>query len=115
LSVSIILFSAIFILNLAGLFSGYSLGGIYGFDEKRRRTLAIEVGMQNAGMGAVLSLKFFSSQIKNTLIEYYGREIRVQRKEEMSFLRNLSSRKREAEIQKTEVGNVVAKLALLEK
>ena len=62
LSVSIILFSAIFILNLAGLFSGYSLGGIYGFDEKRRRTLAIEVGMQNAGMGAVLSLKFFSSQ-----------------------------------------------------
>ena len=62
IEVSAAIFLAVFLLNLAGLLSGYFFGGIYGFDRKRRRTLSFEVGMQNAGMGAVLSLKFFSSQ-----------------------------------------------------
>jgi BASS family bile acid:Na+ symporter len=62
LSVTVILFFAIFLHNLAGLFAGYNAGRLYGFDLRKRKTLAIEVGMQNAGMGAVLSLKFFSSQ-----------------------------------------------------
>ena len=59
---TLIIFIGIFFHNLAGLISGYNLGRIYGFDLKRRRTLSIEVGMQNAGMGAVLALKHFSSQ-----------------------------------------------------
>ncbi|MBN2406186.1 MAG: bile acid:sodium symporter family protein [Elusimicrobia bacterium] len=62
LKISLVIFFAIFLHNLAGLFGGYGMGGIYGFDRRRRRTLAIEVGMQNAGMGAVLALKHFSSQ-----------------------------------------------------
>jgi BASS family bile acid:Na+ symporter len=38
---------------------GYFAGLIYRFDERRRRTLAIEVGMQNAGLGALLALTLF--------------------------------------------------------
>jgi len=44
------------------LAGGYAAGRVYGFSEKRRRTLAIEVGMQNAGLGAVLALKHFSAE-----------------------------------------------------
>lgn len=56
------IFGAVVFLNMIGLLGGYGAGGIYGFDEKRRRTLAIEVGMQNAGLGAVLALKHFSAE-----------------------------------------------------
>jgi BASS family bile acid:Na+ symporter len=41
---------------------GYGAAVLYRFDAKRRRTLALEVGMQNAGLGAVLALKHFSDQ-----------------------------------------------------
>lgn len=62
LSVSIIIFLAVFLHNLLGFISGYSAAKLYGFDIKRRRTLSIEVGMQNAGLGAVLALKHFSAE-----------------------------------------------------
>ena len=48
--------------NLGGLLLGYGAAKLYRFDTSRSRTLAFEVGMQNAGLGAVLSLKHFSSQ-----------------------------------------------------
>ncbi|MCX7848509.1 MAG: bile acid:sodium symporter family protein [bacterium] len=48
--------------NGLGLLGGYCAGWAYGFDGKRRRTLAIEVGMQNAGLGAVLALKHFGAE-----------------------------------------------------
>jgi len=48
--------------NGLGLLGGYGAGRLYRFDATRRRTLAIEVGMQNAGLGAVLALKHFSAQ-----------------------------------------------------
>jgi BASS family bile acid:Na+ symporter len=48
--------------NAIGLLGGYLAGKLYRFDATRRRTLAIEVGMQNAGLGAVLALKHFSAQ-----------------------------------------------------
>lgn len=57
-----LIFLAIVLHNLIGLCSGNGLGRLYRFDIRRRRTLAIEVGMQNAGMGAVLALKHFSSE-----------------------------------------------------
>lgn len=60
-NVTLIIFMAIFILNAIGLSGGYLAGILYGFSENRRRTLAIEVGMQNAGLGAVLALKHFSA------------------------------------------------------
>jgi BASS family bile acid:Na+ symporter len=61
LAVSAIVFAAVFLHNLLGLILGYWAGMLYRFDIRRRRTLAFEVGMQNAGLGAVLALKHFSS------------------------------------------------------
>jgi len=57
-----LIFLAVFLHNLFGLVLGYAAARIYRFDVIRSRTLSIEVGMQNAGLGAVLSLKHFSSQ-----------------------------------------------------
>jgi BASS family bile acid:Na+ symporter len=59
---SFLILLAAIVLNIWGLVLGYLAGYIYKLDESRRRTLAIEVGMQNAGLGAVLSLKHFSNQ-----------------------------------------------------
>jgi BASS family bile acid:Na+ symporter len=60
--VSMIVFAAVFLHNALGLSLGYGAAVLYRFDTKRRRTLALEVGMQNAGLGAVLALKHFSDQ-----------------------------------------------------
>ena len=62
LGLSLIVFGAVFLQNLFGLTLGYGAGIIYRFDSKRRKTLAIEVGMQNAGLGTLLALKHFSAQ-----------------------------------------------------
>ena len=59
---TVVVFSAVFLHNLIGLFGGYGAGMLFGFDRKRRRTLAVEVGMQNAGLGAVLAVKHFSPE-----------------------------------------------------
>lgn len=59
---SMIVFVAVFFHNAFGLAFGYGAGVLYRFDRKRRRTLSFEVGMQNAGLGAVLALKHFSAQ-----------------------------------------------------
>ena len=40
---------------------GYFVGKAFGFNTAKRRTLSIEVGMQNAGMATVLSRNFFAS------------------------------------------------------
>lgn len=57
-----IVFVAVFVHNLLGMLLGYGAGIVYRFDLKRKRTLAIEVGMQNAGLGALLALKHFGSE-----------------------------------------------------
>ncbi|HRY30291.1 MAG TPA: bile acid:sodium symporter family protein [Elusimicrobiota bacterium] len=57
-----LVFVAVFLLNLLGLALGYGAGMLFGFDVKRRRTLAIGVGMQNAGLGAVLAIKHISAR-----------------------------------------------------
>jgi BASS family bile acid:Na+ symporter len=46
--------------NGIGLLAGYGLTRLAGFDRTRCRTLAIEVGMQNSGLGVVLAMQFFS-------------------------------------------------------
>ncbi len=50
------------ILNIYGMVSGYSIGSLFQMNIRRRRTLAIEIGMQNAGLGTVLALKHFSEK-----------------------------------------------------
>lgn len=59
-NVTLLIFFAVFLLNSIGLLGGYLAGKLYGFSIDRRRTLSIEVGMQNAGLGVVLALKHFS-------------------------------------------------------
>jgi len=44
-------------LNILGILGGYMVGTVFRMDIRKRRTLAIEVGMQNAGLGVVLAIK----------------------------------------------------------
>jgi BASS family bile acid:Na+ symporter len=55
-------FIAVIILNILGLLLGYLAGKGFRFNLQQRRTLAINVGMQNAGMGAVLAIKHISAE-----------------------------------------------------
>ncbi len=45
------------LLNLYGMAAGYGVGALFRMDVRRRRTLSIEIGMQNAGLGVVLALE----------------------------------------------------------
>jgi BASS family bile acid:Na+ symporter len=47
------------IVNAAGYLAGWWLGRLYRFDSRHRLTLAIEIGMQNAGLGVALALEHF--------------------------------------------------------
>ncbi|MEW8689926.1 MAG: bile acid:sodium symporter family protein [Candidatus Thiodiazotropha endolucinida] len=51
---------AVIMHNLLGLAGGYWLPKLLGWDERVCRTLAIEVGMQNSGLGVALAVKYFS-------------------------------------------------------
>jgi len=51
------------VLNFLGLTLGYGVAKFFRMNVKRRRTLAIEVGMQNAGLGTVLALKHFNERV----------------------------------------------------
>jgi len=60
---TIIIFIAVIVHNLLGLTLGYLAGKAGRFDFKRKKTLSIEIGMQNAGLGAVLALKHFPKEV----------------------------------------------------
>lgn len=60
--VSGIIFVAVVLLNVTGLILGYWAGALFRFVKSQRRTLAIGVGMQNAGLGAVLAIKYASPE-----------------------------------------------------
>lgn len=47
--------------NLGGLAGGFFLSRLMGFDIRQSHTIAIEVGMQNSGLGVALALEFFSA------------------------------------------------------
>ena len=49
-------------LNLYGMFCGYGVGSAFRMEMRRRRTLSIEIGMQNAGLGTVLALEHFGER-----------------------------------------------------
>jgi len=49
----------VIILNALGYLFGGLLARLYRFDRKHQLTLAIEIGMQNAGLGVALALKHF--------------------------------------------------------
>ncbi|MGD8783054.1 MAG: bile acid:sodium symporter family protein [Thioalkalispiraceae bacterium] len=52
----------VIILNALGYLAGWYLAKLYRFDKTHQITLAIEIGMQNAGMGVALALAHFQSQ-----------------------------------------------------
>lgn len=56
---SLALLFAVILHNLCGLFFGYSITRLLGYDARESRTLAIEVGMQNSGLAVALAIKYF--------------------------------------------------------
>ncbi len=52
---------AVVLHNSVGLAGGYWISRLLGWDERISRTIAIEVGMQNSGLGVALAVKYFSA------------------------------------------------------
>lgn len=61
-SVGLTLLMVVVIVNALGYLLGWQAARLFGFDARHRLTLAIEVGMQNAGLGVVLALKHFEPE-----------------------------------------------------
>lgn len=61
LSSGMIIFGVIALHNALGYLSGYLLGTLTGMNRAQRRTLSIEVGCQNAGLGTNLASKHFAA------------------------------------------------------
>ncbi len=57
------IFLAVVVLNILGMTIGYTVGKVSRFDLLKRRALAIEIGMQNAGLGSVLALTHFNERV----------------------------------------------------
>ena len=55
----ILTFCMVFCHNTIGYVLGYSVGRLFNFSVAKKRTLSIEVGMQNAGLGTNLAMTFF--------------------------------------------------------
>ena len=55
-------FAVVFCHNTLGYILGYSAGRVFGFSKAKKRTISIEVGMQNAGLATVLAGNFFAAQ-----------------------------------------------------
>lgn len=52
-------FGMVFCHNAFGYALGYGVGSLFGFNKAKLRTISIEVGMQNAGLGTNLAMTFF--------------------------------------------------------
>lgn len=61
LEVGALTFVAVVLHNLGGMCGGFYLSRLLGFDTRQSHTIAIEVGMQNSGLGVALALEFFSA------------------------------------------------------
>jgi len=57
------LMTAVFVLHTAGFAIGYAFAKLLGYDALVRRTVSIEVGMQNSGLGAVLARRHFADPL----------------------------------------------------
>lgn len=59
LDVGLLMFVVVMCHNTFGLLLGYIMAKLFRLDEKRSRTVSIEVGMQNSGMAASLAVLYF--------------------------------------------------------
>lgn len=57
------LVAAVFLLHTGGFGVGYGFGRVLGYDRIVSRTISIEVGMQNSGLGAVLARQHFADPL----------------------------------------------------
>lgn len=55
-------FGLVVLINALGYVLGWQAARWFGFDGRHRLTLAIEIGMQNAGLGVALALKHFEPE-----------------------------------------------------
>lgn len=62
-----LIFLAVILHNLCGLFFGYFIPKMLGFDKVTCRTISIEVGMQNSGLSVALAAKHFAAMAAATL------------------------------------------------
>ena len=60
-NITVAVVAAVLILNLYGMSAGYGAAALFRMQTRRRRTLSIEIGMQNAGLGANLALAHFGA------------------------------------------------------
>jgi len=58
-----LIFGAVVFHNLTGMVLGFLAGKAARYDFRRTKTLSIEIGMQNAGLGVVLALQHFSAEV----------------------------------------------------
>lgn len=61
LDVGLLTLIAVILHNLSGLACGFVISRLLGLDLKQSQTVAIEVGMQNSGLGVTLALQYFSA------------------------------------------------------
>jgi BASS family bile acid:Na+ symporter len=57
-----LILTAVIILNVFGMLAGFEVGVIFRMNKNRKRTLSIEIGMQNAGLGTALALAHFGEK-----------------------------------------------------
>jgi BASS family bile acid:Na+ symporter len=57
-----VILAAVLVLNIYGMVAGYGVAAAFRMANRRKRTLAIEIGMQNAGLGTVLALAHFGEK-----------------------------------------------------
>ena len=57
------LVGAVFVLHAGGFALGYLFGWLLGYDASISRTISVEVGMQNSGLGAVLARRHFADPL----------------------------------------------------
>ncbi len=53
--------TAVVLHNAVGLALGYGAAALFLRDERKRRAISIEVGMQNSGLGVALAMQYFSA------------------------------------------------------
>jgi len=59
---TLVVLAAVAVLNVYGMLGGYGVGSLFRMGRGRRRTLMIEIGMQNAGLGTTLALAHFGEE-----------------------------------------------------
>lgn len=63
ITVPVLLFLAVVLHNGLGYVLGYVISKMLRFSEKNARTIAIEVGMQNSGLGLAIANQFFNAAV----------------------------------------------------